>query len=131
MMSDSAIEQSATCVCLRAGEAFVGKLGFTYAAAISAETAAASAIHMQLLTIPPSDRAKAHKHEAHETALYMLSGKVGMYYGEKLENHMVTGAGDIVNSRQHTAPALQHARPTRRLRSFRAPTPTSRKALSR
>jgi uncharacterized RmlC-like cupin family protein len=86
MMSDSAIEQSATCVCLRAGEPFVGKQGFTYAAAISAETAGASAIHMQLLTIPPGARAKAHKHEAHETALYVLSGKVGMYHGEKLEN---------------------------------------------
>jgi uncharacterized RmlC-like cupin family protein len=34
--------------------------------------------------------------EAHETALYVLSGKVGMYYEEKLENHMVTGAGDFV-----------------------------------
>ena len=67
-MSDSAIEQSATCVCLSAGEPFVGKQGFTYAAAISAESAGASAIHMQLLTIPPSGRAKAHKHEAHETA---------------------------------------------------------------
>jgi uncharacterized RmlC-like cupin family protein len=96
MMSDSAIEQSATCVCLRGGEPFVGKQGFTYAAAISAETAGASAIHMQLLTVPPGGRAKAHKHEAHETALYVLSGKVGMYYGEKLENHMVTGAGDFV-----------------------------------
>ena len=51
---------------------------------------------MQLLTVPPGGRAKAHKHEAHETALYVLSGKVGMYYGEKLENHMVTGAGDSV-----------------------------------
>jgi uncharacterized RmlC-like cupin family protein len=36
MMSDSAIEHPATCVCLRAGESFVGKQGFTYAAAISA-----------------------------------------------------------------------------------------------
>ena len=26
----------------------------------------------------------------------MLTGDVGMYYGEKLENHMVTGAGDFV-----------------------------------
>jgi uncharacterized RmlC-like cupin family protein len=87
-MSDSVTaERPATCVRLRAGEPFVGKPGFTYAAAISAETAGASAIHMQLLTVPPGARAKAHKHEAHETALYVLSGEVGMYYGEKLENH--------------------------------------------
>ncbi len=96
-MSDSAAtERSATCVCLRVGEPFVGKQGFTYAAAISAETVGASAIHMQLLTVPPGAKAKAHKHEAHETALYVLSGEVGMYYGERLENHMVTRAGDFV-----------------------------------
>jgi uncharacterized RmlC-like cupin family protein len=94
MMSDNVIERSATCVCLRAGKPFVGKQGFTYAAAISAETAGASAI--QLLTVPPAARAKAHKHEAHETAIYVLTGDVGMYYGEKLENHMVSRAGDFV-----------------------------------
>jgi uncharacterized RmlC-like cupin family protein len=95
-MSDSVIDRSSTCVCLRAGEPFAGKQGFAYAAAISAETAGASAIHMQLLAVPPGARAKAHKHEAHETALYVLTGEVGMYYGEKLENHMVTRAGDFV-----------------------------------
>ena len=95
-MSDSATERPATCVRLRAGEPFVGKQGFTYAAAISAETAAASAIHMQLLSVPPGARAHAHKHEAHETAIYVLSGEVGMYYGDKLENHMVTRAGEFV-----------------------------------
>jgi len=96
-VSDNATtERLVSCVCLRAGEPFVGKQGFTYAAAISAETVGASAIHMQLLTVPPGSRAKAHKHEAHETALYVLSGEVGMYYGEKLENHMVTRAGDFV-----------------------------------
>ena len=46
----------------------------------------AAAIHMQLLTIPPGGRAKTHKHEAHETAIYVLSGEGGMYYGERLEH---------------------------------------------
>ncbi len=90
------IDQPASCACLRAGEPFVGKQGFTYAPAISAETVGASAIHMQLLTIPPGARAKAHKHEWHETALHVLSGEVGMWYGERLENHMVNRAGDFV-----------------------------------
>lgn len=95
-MADSAADRPTTCVCLRTGEPFVGKQGFTYAAAISAETVGALAIHMQLLTVPPGAKAKAHKHEAHETALYVLSGDVGMYYGEKLEKHIVTRAGDFV-----------------------------------
>ncbi len=67
-------ERPATCFGLRAGEPFIGRQGFSYAPAISTETARAAAIHMQLLTIPPGARAKAHKHEAHkheahETAL--------------------------------------------------------------
>jgi uncharacterized RmlC-like cupin family protein len=96
-MSDTATtEPLVTCAQLRAGEPFVGKQGFTYAPAISAETVCASAIHMQMLTIPPGARAKAHKHEAHETAIYALSGEVGMWYGDRLEHHMVTHAGNFV-----------------------------------
>ena len=89
-------DEPAVCACLRAGEPFVGKQGFSYASAISAETVGASAIHMQLLTIPPGARAKAHKHQSHETALHLLSGEVGMWYGERLEHHMVNRAGDFV-----------------------------------
>jgi len=88
--------QPAVCACLRAGEPFVGKQGFSYAPAISAETVGASAIHMQFLTIPPGARAKARKHQSHETALHVLSGEVGMWYGERLEHHMVNRAGDFV-----------------------------------
>ncbi len=88
--------ERAKCACVRAGEPFVGKQGFSYAPAISAETVGASAIHMQLLTVPPGARAKAHKHASHETAIYTLSGEVGMWYGERLENHMATRAGDFV-----------------------------------
>lgn len=90
------IETPPACAVVRAGESFIGKQGFSYAAAISAETVGSSGIHMQLLTIPPGARAKAHKHEAHETAIYVLSGEAAMYYGENLEQHMITRAGDFV-----------------------------------
>jgi uncharacterized RmlC-like cupin family protein len=88
--------RGATCQTLRAGEAFVGKQGFSYAPAISAETVGALGLHMQLLTIPPGGRAKAHKHENHETAIYVISGRAGMHYGERLERHMTSGPGDFV-----------------------------------
>ncbi|MBV1705162.1 MAG: cupin domain-containing protein [Hyphomicrobiales bacterium] len=84
------------CRKLAAGAPFVGKQGFTYMPAISAETAGASAIHLQLLTVPPGARAKAHKHAAHETAIYTLTGRVGLWWGERLENYMETAAGDFV-----------------------------------
>lgn len=86
----------AVCQVLRAGESFIGKQGFSYAPAVSAQTVGASAIHVQLLTIPPGRRAKAHKHESHETAIYALSGEGGMYYGDQLEHHLVSRAGDFV-----------------------------------
>jgi uncharacterized RmlC-like cupin family protein len=81
---------------LFAGQAFVGKQGFSYAPAISAQTVGAQALHMQLLTIPPGGRARAHKHESHETAIYVLQGEGRMWWGERLENHMVTPAGSFV-----------------------------------
>ncbi len=84
------------CKVVRAGSPVVGKQGFSYAPAVSAETVGAAAVHMQLLTIPPGGRAKAHKHAAHETAIYVLSGEGGMYYGEHLEHHLVTRKGDFL-----------------------------------
>jgi len=90
------LEKAADCKLLRAGASFIGKQGFSYAPAVSAETVGASAIHMQLLTMPPGARAKAHKHEAHETAIYVLSGEGAMYFGERLERHMVAKPGDFI-----------------------------------
>ena len=96
-MSKPVAEQNPpVCQLLRAGESFIGKQGFSYAPAISAETVGASALHMQLLTIPPGARAKAHKHESHETAIHVLSGEAGMWYGARLEHHMITRRGDFV-----------------------------------
>ena len=87
---------TATCVVVRAGAPIIGKQGLTYAPAISAESVGAASIHMQMLTIPPGGRAKAHKHEGHETALYVLSGRSAMDYGERLEHRLHANAGDFL-----------------------------------
>ena len=89
-------DAKSVCLALVAGTPFVGKQGFSYAPAVSAETAGTRALHMQLLTIPPGGRAKAHKHESHETAIYVLSGEGRMWWGERLEHHLVTPAGTFV-----------------------------------
>jgi len=94
-MGEGSSIKTATCHVLKAGEAFRGKQGFDYRPAISAETTGASAIHMQLLTIAPGGRAKAHKHENHETAIYCISGVSGCWWGEQLEHHSIVGAGDF------------------------------------
>ena len=82
------ISEAPTCHLVRAGEPFQGKQGLMYSPAISAESVGSQALHMQLLTIPPGGRAKAHKHASHESAVYMLSGVGAMWYGPNLEHHV-------------------------------------------
>jgi uncharacterized RmlC-like cupin family protein len=50
---------------------------------------------MQIVTIPPGARAKAHKHENHETAIYALRGESHVWHGEKLEHHSIVKPGDF------------------------------------
>lgn len=90
--------EQASCVIIRPTEqsAFAGKQGLDYFAGIAAETAGSQAICMHMLRMPAGARAKAHHHENHETAIYMLSGTVEMYYGDQLEHHSVVQAGEYV-----------------------------------
>ncbi|HWA93944.1 MAG TPA: cupin domain-containing protein [Terracidiphilus sp.] len=91
-------EQATTlkgCKHLRAGEPFIGKQGLEYAVGISAESAGAEGIHLQLVTIPPGGRAKAHKHATHETAIYALQGTSHVWHGERLEHHSIVKPGDF------------------------------------
>ncbi|MBX9930724.1 MAG: cupin domain-containing protein [Methylobacterium sp.] len=90
-MSDS----RPTCRLVRPGVSFTGKQGLDYAVAISAETVGATGLHMQLVTLPPGVKAKAHKHEAHESAIHVLSGESGCWYGTRLEHHAMVRAGDF------------------------------------
>jgi uncharacterized RmlC-like cupin family protein len=85
-----------TCAVIRPGETYQGKQALTYFVGVSAENTGARGICMHLLTIPPGGRAKAHLHENHETAIYVISGEAGFWYGEKLEEHSVCKAGDFV-----------------------------------
>ena len=84
-----------TCHVVCTGHTYDGKQGFSYFEGISAEAVGAKGICMHLLTIPPGGRAKAHMHESHETAIYMLSGEAHTWYGERLENHVIVKAGEM------------------------------------
>ena len=95
MAATAGTEPESDCRLLRAGETFVGRQGLTYAVGISAESAGARGIHMQLVTIPPGGRARAHKHATHETAIYALSGESCVWHGAQLEHHAVVKPGDF------------------------------------
>lgn len=88
-------QTNVTCRLIRAGSTYDGKQGLTYLNGISRETVGAQGICMHVLTMPPGARAKPHLHESHETAIFVLSGQIEAWYGEKLEHHVVTGAGDL------------------------------------
>jgi uncharacterized RmlC-like cupin family protein len=84
-----------SCRLLQAGASFTGKQNLQYAVGISAESAGAQGIHMQLVTIPPGGRARAHKHAHHETAIYALTGESRVWHGQRLEHHTVVKPGDF------------------------------------
>ena len=93
MTSDKA---KPTCRLVRAGAEVVGKQGHLLAPGISAQSAGARGIHLQIVRLPPGNRSKAHKHEGHESAIYILSGESGMWYGDQLQHHLIARAGDFL-----------------------------------
>jgi uncharacterized RmlC-like cupin family protein len=96
-MSDASTNHAApACRVVRAEAEVAGKQGHLYARGISAQSAGAQGIHLQLVRMPPGARAKAHKHEGHETAIYVLSGESGTWYGDRLEHHVIARAGDFL-----------------------------------
>ena len=51
---------------------------------------------MHRLEIPPGGRARAHLHEAHETAIYVQSGEAVVFSGEGLRHRQTMRAGDFM-----------------------------------
>ena len=91
-MSSSPLSE---CKLIRPAIPYDGKQGFSYLEGISKESSGSKALAMMLLTVPPGGRASAHMHEGHETAIFVLSGEVETLYGERLENRVITKAGDM------------------------------------
>lgn len=94
--ADARSTTEGTCAVVSAGAATQGRQGLSYAPAVSAETVGARALHMQMVTIPPGGRAKPHRHDGHETAVHILSGRSGMWWGDALEFHVEGGPGDFM-----------------------------------
>ena len=95
-MATSSQATSPTCAVIRSSSTYEGKQGFTYDAGISAESVGATSLCMHMLRIPPGGRAKVHLHEHHETAIYVLSGRGEMWFGDELEQHLTCAPGDMI-----------------------------------
>ena len=70
--------------------------GVVGGAEISQATAGASNIYMGVFRVPPGARSRPHFHAACESAVYMLSGRLRVRWGEKLEQSVEIGHGDLV-----------------------------------
>ncbi len=87
----------AVCTVVRPGASYEGRQGLSYGAGISAESAGSRALCLHRLSRPPGARAVAHLHEAHETAIHVISGRGEFWWGPRLEHHEVVEAGDYVH----------------------------------
>jgi uncharacterized RmlC-like cupin family protein len=90
------LDLAPACRVLRGGEGYRGKQGLTYAAGVSAQSVGARGLCLHPLTIPPGGRARAHRHEAHESAIYTISGTCTFWWGEGLARRDEVGPGDVV-----------------------------------
>ncbi len=75
-----------------------------YFVGISANTAGAKGISMNLVIIPPGGTAEPHFHPDHETAIYLLKGRVEVCYGQGIQQCRVCETGDFV----FTPPGVPH-----------------------
>jgi uncharacterized RmlC-like cupin family protein len=63
---------------------------------VSAATAGARGISMNMVIIPPGGAAEPHLHRGYETAIYLLKGRVETRYGEGLRRSVIHEAGDFI-----------------------------------
>jgi uncharacterized RmlC-like cupin family protein len=91
-----------TCVVLRGGNRngeygkSVGKQGVLLAEGVSAQSAGSYGICMHRLRMPPRTRAIPHIHAGHESAIFILTGSIEVWFGEGLTDHFVLTEGDYV-----------------------------------
>lgn len=89
--------ESRTARVVRGGEPYRSAQGSVYAPGISAETVDSKAVFLGIVTLPPGQRTKAHVHERHESAFYLLSGEeVELWSGECLEHRELARVGDYL-----------------------------------
>lgn len=67
-----------------------------YFVGISGQTVDAKGLSMHLVVIPPGARAEPHVHVGYETGIYVLEGCVCTRWGNRLENEVVSRAGDFL-----------------------------------
>ena len=70
--------------------------GMRREAGVAPETTGATTIWSGFVTTPPGTASGAHHHGDCETAIYVISGRVRFYWGDRLQHHEDVQAGDFL-----------------------------------
>lgn len=70
--------------------------GMTRVAGVSAATCGSSGVWMGQFTNEPGFRSAAHHHGDVESAIYVLSGRLRMRWGDHLQHEAEAAAGDFI-----------------------------------
>jgi uncharacterized RmlC-like cupin family protein len=82
---------------VKGGAGYRAEQGSDYEPGVSAETVGSKSLWLGMITLPPGKRTRAHVHEHHETALYMLSGdEMELWTGDQLHYRDVVRPGDYI-----------------------------------
>jgi uncharacterized RmlC-like cupin family protein len=81
---------------VRAGAKYRSEQGSDYEPGVSAETVGSKVVFLGMVTLPAGARTRAHLHERHETALYLLDGELEIWTGDQLQHQEVVRSGDYI-----------------------------------
>ena len=84
------------CTLVSSGNVYVGKQNLTYVSGLTGSTSGSRGICMNVATLPPGARAKAHLHHDIETAVYIIEGEASTYFGPTLSDVVLARAGEYV-----------------------------------
>ena len=70
--------------------------GILGGAEVSQATTGAHNIYMARFRVPAGARSRPHYHEGCESALYMLSGRIAIRFGERLQETLEVEPGDML-----------------------------------
>ena len=82
---------------VKSGAGYRSEQGSDYEPGVSAETVGSKSIWLGMITLPHGKRTRAHVHEHHETAMYMLSGdEMELWTGDQLQYRDIVRPGDYI-----------------------------------
>ena len=82
---------------VKGGVGYISRQGTEYLPGISAETVGSESLWLGVVTLQPGQRTKAHVHEQHETAFYLMRGsEVELWTGPALQNCEKVKPGDYL-----------------------------------